>query len=194
MNVTVCKPNVEFVVTVATAVADAVCAPVATVDMFFSPAIVLGDEDANGTALQDAIVGVIVNRTSLKYALLYSAINPLSRHVPNRASDVLNVILSSGRRRAAGNTVDSVQTTFRTVDNAASVQAEVDQGLEIMYDGKITKVRWLMGFDTSRCGCEPNLTAFQVQSSPLTTRAPVTTERSVQVRSSCIQPWKYAFV
>jgi hypothetical protein len=65
--ITVCKPDVEFVVTPATATVDAVCAPVASVVMYFSPAIVLGAEDVNGTGLQDAIVAIIVNRTDLKY-------------------------------------------------------------------------------------------------------------------------------
>jgi hypothetical protein len=36
--------------------------------------------------------------------------------------------------------VDSVKTTYRTVDNAESVQAEVDNGLEVAYNGQIYKV------------------------------------------------------
>eukprot|EP00045_Choanoeca_perplexa_P017287 m.248230 g.248230 ORF g.248230 m.248230 type:complete len:1914 (+) comp17499_c0_seq1:194-5935(+) len=136
LPVKVCKINQEFVVTPATPTSDTVCAPVASVFMYFSPAVELAEEDANATGLQDVIVALIVNRTELV------------------ESDILNVIPSGQRRRATQNTVSSAEVTFRNVVNQESVQAVVDEGFEIEYNGKTT----------------------QVQSVPVTTRAPATTQ------------------
>jgi len=69
MSVTVCKPFVEFVVAPATMTTDAICAPVASVTMFFSPAVDLADLDVNGTLLQAMIVAAIVNQTELRLVL-----------------------------------------------------------------------------------------------------------------------------
>jgi hypothetical protein len=56
------------VVNEATTTTNTICAPVAAVDLFFSPTVPLTDTDTNGLALQEAIVAAIVNQTNLVYA------------------------------------------------------------------------------------------------------------------------------
>ena len=63
---TACQPIVEFVVNEATTTIDTQCAPVAVVELFFSPMVPLAAVDPSGLALQAAIVTAIVNQTNLR--------------------------------------------------------------------------------------------------------------------------------
>jgi hypothetical protein len=58
------------VVNEATTTTNTQCAPVAVVDLFFSPVVPLTDTDTNGLALQEAIMAAIINQTDLEYASL----------------------------------------------------------------------------------------------------------------------------
>ena len=93
---------------------------------------------------------------------------------------MLNVILARGGRRRASNRVDSVQTTYRSVDNANSVQAAVDAGIEFEYNGRVYKVGYHQ--------CTSMRTWFnavlyaQAQPIPLTTQAPMVSTQRAQVR------------
>ena len=140
-----CQPTVEFEVNAATPTSDAQCAPVAIVDMYFTPIVPLTDLDGNGQGLQNAIVAAIVNRTDLTYVLhVLRVSNSAQRACLARDQDVLDVILEisgarENRRRSSG-AVPSAQTTYRSVANAKSVETELEQSIMIEYNTRVYEV------------------------------------------------------